>query len=40
MELLFDIIGYGIISLVICGILYAFIKLLTNGLDALTKNDD
>ena len=40
MELLFDILGYGFIALVVGGIGYAFVKLLTTGLDALTKNDD
>lgn len=40
MELLIEILGYGIITVAIFGILYAFIKLFTTGLDALTKNDD
>jgi hypothetical protein len=40
MEVLFDLLGYGIIAVVVGSILYAFVKLLTIGLDALTKNDD
>ena len=40
MELLLDILGYGFIVAVITGILYVFVKLLTTGLDALTKHDD
>jgi Flp pilus assembly pilin Flp len=40
MEILLNILGYGFISVVIIGALYIFVKLLTTGLDALTKNDD
>jgi len=40
METLIDILGYGIIISVIIGVLYVFVRLLTTGLDALTKNDD
>jgi hypothetical protein len=40
MDILLDILGYGFIGLVTVGILYVFVKLLTTGLDALTKNDD
>jgi hypothetical protein len=40
MEILLDILGYGFISIVLMGILYLFFRLLTTGLDALTKNDD
>ena len=33
-------LGYGIITIVIAVVIYVFVKLLTTGLDALTKNDD
>jgi Na+-transporting NADH:ubiquinone oxidoreductase subunit NqrD len=44
METIIDILGYGlgygIITIVIAVVIYVFVKLLTIGLDALTKNDD
>jgi hypothetical protein len=40
MELLLDILGYGFIIAVLIGAIYVFVKLLTTGLDALTKHDD
>ena len=40
MELLLDILGYGFIIVVLIGAIYVFVKLLTTGLDALTKHDD
>jgi hypothetical protein len=40
METLIDIMGYGIIVVVIAGALYVFIRLLTTSLDTLTKHDD
>jgi hypothetical protein len=40
MELLLDILGYGFIVSVLIGAIYVFVKLLTTGLDALTKHDD
>jgi hypothetical protein len=40
MGLVLDILGYGVIALVVGGILYAFVKLLATGLNALTKHDD
>jgi len=40
METFFEIVGYGFITLALMGILYVFVRLLTTGLDALTKNDD
>ena len=40
MDTLLNVLGYGFISIVIIGALYIFVKLLTTGLDALTKNDD
>jgi hypothetical protein len=40
METLINILGYGIIISVIIGALYVFVRLLTTGLDALTKHDD
>lgn len=33
-------LGYGIITIVIAVVLYVFVKLLTIGLDSLTKHDD
>jgi len=35
-----QVLGYGFITLAVGGVLYIFVKLLTTGLDALTKNDD
>jgi hypothetical protein len=40
MEILLDVLGYGFISVVVIGVIYVFVKVLTTGLDALTKNDD
>jgi hypothetical protein len=40
METFVEVLGYGFIALSLLGILYVFIKLLTTGLDALTKHDD
>jgi hypothetical protein len=40
LELLLEILGYGIIVCVLAAIAYAFIKLLSIGLDALSNNDD
>jgi hypothetical protein len=40
MEILLDVLGYGFVVVVIISILYVFVKLLTTGLDALTKHDD
>lgn len=40
MGLVLEILGYSVIALVVGGILYAFVKLLTTGLDALAKHDD
>ena len=40
METFIQILGYGFVGAVLVGILYMFVRLLTSGLDALTKNDD
>jgi uncharacterized membrane protein YjfL (UPF0719 family) len=40
MDTLLEVVGYGFISIVIVGVLYVFVRLLTSSLDALTKNDD
>lgn len=40
MDTVINILGYGFIAVALGGVLYVFIKLLTTGLDALTKNDD
>lgn len=40
MDTVLNILGYGIITVVIAVVIYVFVKLLTTGLDALTKNDD
>jgi len=40
MDTVLNILGYGIITIVIAVVIYVFVKLLTTGLDALTKNDD
>ena len=40
MDILFDVLGYGIIGFALIGVLYIFVKLLITSLDTLTKNDD
>ena len=44
MDTILDILGYGlgygVMAVMIAGILYVFVKLLITGLDALTNHDD
>ena len=40
MELLLDILGYGFIVVILGGVLFVFVKLLTIALQSLINNDD
>ena len=40
MELILHAIGYAIIIGALAGIIYVFIRLLSAGLDTLSKHDD
>jgi hypothetical protein len=40
MQILSEVLGYGIIAILAVIIIMAFIKILTSGIDALTKYDD
>jgi hypothetical protein len=40
MELLLDIVGYGLILVILGTVLFVFVKLLTTALSALINNDD
>ena len=40
MDILLDVLGYGIIGFALIGVLYIFGKILITSLDTLTKNDD
>lgn len=40
MEILINILGYGIIAVVLVAVVYIFGKLLATALEALSNNDD
>jgi hypothetical protein len=40
MDLILYIIGYGFISAAVLGVFYVFVRLLSAGLDALSKHND
>lgn len=40
MQTLFEVLGYGFIGIVSVGLIMLFVKILTSGIDALSKHDD
>jgi len=40
MELIFDIFGYSILIALAIGMLYAFVRILSYGLNCVTRDDD